>query len=150
MTTATSKPVVRFFLPHEPMPAPRTKCACRGSGRRVFPTIYNPADYTVWKADAAKLIAETLPAEVVHAYDRERDVIFGAEFVVTPPKTTKLRRPKPDLDNYLKAVQDAITESGVLWRDDTLVAEYAPGSRKRWATPGEPPGTYVSIFYADE
>lgn len=144
--TPTSSPRIQFLIPGDPPPAPRTKCACRGR----YPTVYNPAEYTRWKQQTAERLGSLIPPEQLQDWDPERDVRLSAEFVATPPKTTKLTRPKPDLDNYLKAVQDAITQSGLVWRDDTLVASYGPQTRKRWATPGEPPGIYVTITYEDE
>jgi Holliday junction resolvase RusA-like endonuclease len=142
--TATSNQVARlqFFLPREPFPGQRTKCACRGK----FPTIYNPSEYTDWKKQAAEYIADAIPPSTRLEAFKTSAVRLSAEFVATPPKTTKLARPKPDIDNYLKAIMDAITQSEAVWGDDTQVAELGR-VRKRWATPGEPPGTYVTIEF---
>lgn len=35
---------------------------------------------------------------------------------------------KPDLDNLLKSLQDALT--GVLWKDDALIFSYGAGTGK--------------------
>lgn len=57
------------------------------------------------------------------------------------PKTTKLPYPKPDVDNYAKAVMDAM--NGTVFVDDWLVQCLAVS--KRWAKPGESGKVIVSI-----
>lgn len=53
--------------------------------------------------------------------------------VATQPKCTKLPMPKPDVDNYAKAVLDAAT--GIVWKDDWLVSLLKVS--KHWAEPGQ-------------
>jgi crossover junction endodeoxyribonuclease RusA len=49
---------------------------------------------------------------------------------------------RPDLDKYIRATLDGLTESGV-WRDDAqVITLYA---RKRFAPSGEPTGAYIAI-----
>jgi Holliday junction resolvase RusA-like endonuclease len=139
-TTSSQVGRVQFFIPRDPFPGQRTNCTCRGR----FATVYTPAAYRDWKDDAKDYIAGLAPQFT--GIDREAEVTLSAEFVATPPKTTKLRRPKPDIDNFLKSLMDAITQSEVLWKDDSQVAELGR-VRKRWATPGEPPGIYVTLQF---
>jgi len=50
-------------------------------------------------------------------------------FYLERPKTTKLLAPKPDVDNYCKALLDSLNE--VLFKDDSQIVElYA---KKAWA-----------------
>lgn len=142
MTTSNQVARLQFFIPREPKPAPRVRCARRGN----FVSAYNPSDYTEWKQQAAAEIKTAIPAVTLAGVDLTKPVTVAAEFVCTPPRTTKLDTPKPDLDNYVKALLDAGTQSGVLWGDDKQVVGFNR-VRKRWATPGEPPGTYVTIEY---
>lgn len=130
----TSK--VEFFLPIDPMPAPRPRCVARGG----FASTYNPKEYTVWKERAAELIRDALQDPL-----GERVGDFRLTLVVQAqrPKTTKLPRPKPDVDNYAKGVMDAITDAERLWEDDYQVACLTV--TKRWAPEGEPPGVYVTL-----
>lgn len=60
------------------------------------------------------------------------DLFVRLDFYVAPPKKSKLRFPKPDIDNYEKAIYDAMT--GWLWKDDCQVAEHHV--RKLWDKPG--------------
>jgi len=51
------------------------------------------------------------------------------ELYVTRPKTTKLDYPKPDIDNYAKAVLDVL--NGLMWEDDSqIISVYVT---KQWA-----------------
>lgn len=52
-------------------------------------------------------------------------------FACPKPKTTKLDAPKPDIDNYLKALFDALTAAGNVWEDDHQVHRIMEAS-KTW------------------
>jgi len=67
-------------------------------------------------------------------------------FAVPKPKTTKLVQPKPDLDNYLKALLDALTRAGNVWEDDHLVADIR--ATKVW-TDQPTGGTVVTVGLLD-
>lgn len=55
------------------------------------------------------------------------------ELYVTRPKTTKLDYPKPDIDNYAKAVLDVL--NGLMWEDDSqIISVYVT---KQWAEENE-------------
>jgi Holliday junction resolvase RusA-like endonuclease len=49
-----------------------------------------------------------------------------------------------DLDNIVKAAQDAVTKGCGIWADDTQVVSYG-GSMKAYAGPGEPSRLVVTI-----
>ena len=124
-----------LILPIAPMPCPRPRVALRG---RV-PVAYYPRDYTAWKNQVADLIASLLPEGHV-PFDWPVEVSITC--VVERPKTTKLPHPRPDADNYGKALMDAMTQAGV-WKDDSQVARLEV--TKRWTKPGEPPGVYIHV-----
>lgn len=63
------------------------------------------------------------------------------EIVAARPKTTKLDRPKPDVDNYAKATLDAMNK--IVFADDSAVAPLIVD--KRWTKPGEHPHTRVTL-----
>ena len=118
------------------MPAPRPRCVARGG----FASTYNPKEYTVWKDAASELIRDAVPEGRVEEGDLE--VIL--EVRKTRPKTTKLTRPGPDVDNYAKGVLDALTDSGRVWLDDKQVAHLRV--TKRWTQPGETAGVAILIY----
>lgn len=106
----------------EPMPCPRPRaCVIAGSAR-----VFNPTKYTTWKSALAGLIADARPLTTSHACA----IAVSIEIACTRPRTTKLDFPKPDADNYAKAVLDACTQAGV-WDDDCQVAHLTV--RKRWS-----------------
>jgi Holliday junction resolvase RusA-like endonuclease len=48
----------------------------------------------------------------------------------TKPKTSKLKYPRPDVDNYIKAILDLC--NGVIWDDDSQIVYLE--ATKEWAT----------------
>lgn len=64
------------------------------------------------------------------------------EVIVQKPKTTKLRHPRGDVDNYSKCPLDAATKAAV-WGDDCQVVALAV--TKRWTKAGEDPGVNLHI-----
>ena len=124
-----------LILPIAPMPCPRPRVALRG---RV-PVAYYPKDYTAWKNQAAGLIASLLPPD---HQPYEGPVEVSIICAVERPQTTKLPHPRPDADNYGKALMDAMTQAGV-WKDDSLVGRIA--ITKRWTRSGETPSVYIRV-----
>ena len=70
---------------------------------------------------AADLIASRLPPD---HQPYEEPVEVSIICAVERPQTTKLPHPRPDADNYGKALMDAMTQAGV-WKDDSLVGRIA-------------------------
>ncbi len=58
-----------------------------------------------------------------------KPVVVSAAFMCSPPATTKLEFPKGDIDNYLKALFDALNKR--VWKDDDQVCGCS--GRKYWA-----------------
>lgn len=121
-----------FYAMHrlllDPLPCPRPRIAVRGK----FPTAYYPASYQTWKNEAAKLLTERRPAETFSG-----PLKVNVRFEAQRPKTTKLAHPKPDIDNYLKSLFDALTQSG-WWDDDCQVVQVS--ARKCWTANSDDPG----------
>ena len=122
--TSERAEVVDWVLSINPIPCPRPRITSKG-------WTYYPKKYQAWKTEAEDLFIEMMKAHKLKAFAGEVEVI--AVFVVKRPKTTKLPRPKPDIDNYLKALLDAGT--GVVWTDDHIIS--AVGASKAWSKPGE-------------
>lgn len=60
-------------------------------------------------------------------------LLVAITVAVKQPKKTTLEYPKPDVDNYAKAILDAL--NGWLWEDDTQVVGLVIA--KEWAEPEE-------------
>ncbi|MFM7027807.1 MAG: RusA family crossover junction endodeoxyribonuclease [Chakrabartia sp.] len=114
------------------MPAPRARARAIGK----FVQMYNPADYTQWKAE----VTEYLRNEVAPLGEGPFEVWVSV--YKDPPKTTKLPFPKPDVDNYAKGVLDAVTQ-GELWPDDWLVGDLH--IKKRWSDNHHPESICLTI-----
>ena len=86
--------------------------------------------------------------ELLVPYRSGKDTVFGSApvavtlaFVATPPKTTKLSFPNPDIDNFEKALFDIAT--GSLWDDDKQVV--CTQTLKMWAQDGLEPGIHFRV-----
>jgi len=115
----------------EPIPCPRPRLSRFG--------VYYPATYRVWKRKADKVIRDVL-ARIPDHRPIDRPVSVTLLFVVRKPRRTRLLIPKPDIDNYMKAIFDAC--NGLLWKDDTLVAHVQ--ASKQWADLVKP-GIYMMV-----
>lgn len=61
---------------------------------------------------------------------------------ITKPKSSKLEYPRPDVDNYSKAILDSL--NGKLWVDDSQI--WSLFISKEWAKPGEEGYFILSIL----
>jgi len=115
----------RYTLDIDPMPAPRPRArAIRAKNGKHIASVYNPSEYTHWIADAHEQLINQIGHDTLAG-----DLTLGLVITVQKPKTSKLTRPKPDADNYAKAVMDAMTKAGI-WHDDSQVAFLAV--KKQW------------------
>lgn len=147
MTTATvtSNPVISGLfqdwegaahvasipITNEPVPASRPRVTRWGT--------YHAKPYKTW-LDSAEQHLPGLKARIEH----ETNLLVIVESICTRAKTSKLVRPKGDVDNYAKGPLDAITHSERYWKDDVQVIDLV--SRKRFAAKGEPARTVVHIY----
>ena len=134
-----------FFLAVPPRATARTRCTCRGAGKRAFPQVYNEPRYKEWLDEAVAQI-KALDAPFPDA-PFEGDVEVSLEVIVRKPAATKKRRPKGDRDNFEKGVFDAITHAGGWWKDDDQIV--SGPFLKRWAEPDEEEGYRVLITFLE-
>lgn len=113
------------------MPAPRPRFRVIAvPGRRPIASAYSPKPYAEWQKRAAAVLKSATGQRF------EGPVAVSLIFAATRPKTTKLSHPKPDVDNYAKALLDAVTKDGRFWSDDTQVVSLSVD--KVWAPLGVP------------
>lgn len=127
----------RIILQQAPRQADRVRGRCLPG--YSTPKMYTPAEYRKWKSQVATEIASRPLGEPF-----EGPVQVWVRFAVPKPKTTILDHPKPDIDNYMKALFDAITEAGNVWKDDYQVARIMEAT-KVW-TDQEHGGIMITIM----
>ena len=107
---------------------------------------YNPDSADAWKEEIAWNFKAAKAARVG---TMTKAVGVDAVFYLPRPKRMKLddvlrtHKKKPDIDNLLKAVFDAITASGI-WEDDSQIA-WATG-RKYYEIESEAPGVHIRVW----
>ncbi len=118
-----------FYLPHPPVPAARPRVSKWG--------VYYPKTYRTWRLDTDASLAR---------FERPVTTVRGPVYVTVysvckRPKKLTRELPRGDVDNYSKAVLDAVTRTGLVWKDDDQVKILLTG--KRYAEEGEEPHTYI-------
>lgn len=121
MRTATSD--AELVLDIEPVPASRPRVTRRGIS-------YYAEPYRSHKQKLKELLQKQWPIEPL----KWKRLVIDIEVVVKRPKATKLDDPLPDVDNYAKAVLDAMNK--VVIADDKYVKRLTV--EKAWADPGSP------------
>ena len=122
-----------------PVPQPRQKHrAVQMKGGNLTSVNYTERKHPVqqFKADLKEAaVAAGLPEQLC-----DGPLILDVAFYLPRPKKLMRKRDpagpiphadKPDLDNLLKAVKDAL--KGVLWRDDCQIYKYGPSTIKLYA-----------------
>lgn len=116
-----------------PVPASRPRVTRWGT--------YYAKTYKNWRVQAHDVIP------VNPGMPLEGNLSVDLKIIVTRPKTTKRRNPRGDIDNYAKAILDAITGEKKnpkgWWNDDDQITEL--NLIKRFAFPDEEPGYQISI-----
>jgi Holliday junction resolvase RusA-like endonuclease len=110
-----------------PVPASRPRTTKFGT--------YYTGPYKRWRKDADEAIPEA-------GVPFEGNLNVTLDLVCHKPKTTKRDCPRGDIDNYIKAVLDALTKKGYWNDDDQIIHIYA---HKRWPEPQEEPHFTVRI-----
>jgi len=129
---------IHWVLQLDPIPCPRPRVTRKGWA-------YFPKKYSGWKRDADSLISETMKS-FGFSQPLAGELEVNACFYARRPKTTKLPFPKPDIDNYLKALLDA--GNGIAWADDSQVSVVR--ASKVWAQPNEDGYIEVIVRYRND
>jgi Holliday junction resolvase RusA-like endonuclease len=124
---SSGSPVVTITIPLNPVPASRPRVTRWG--------VYYSKKYQEF-IDAAKEILEESKSQLTGP------LVVVVESHITRAKTSKLKWPRGDVDNYAKGPLDVITKFSKVWKDDDQVVGL--WTSKRFAS-GEPK-IVVSIY----
>jgi len=121
-----------FFVAGIPKAQPRVKAFVRGGHAGV----YTPDSAEIWKqevrrqaiANAAESII-TGPIRVQLDFLLPRPKAHLGKTGVLKPKSPVRHCKKPDLDNLVKAVTDAITDTQRMWLDDSQICHLVATKR---------------------
>ncbi len=118
------------------MPAPRPRFTKWGS-------TYYPKKYKTYLEDIKRLAKERYGGPLYTSEDFVRDEALSISIIaIFPrPKSTKLGRPLPDVDNIAKGVLDALHD--VVYLNDKVVGVIQVA--KVWGSPGEPGRIHIKI-----
>jgi Holliday junction resolvase RusA-like endonuclease len=117
---------IEFFCAGIPKAQPRVKAYVRGGHAGV----YTPDSAEAWKQEVRRQAVANAPESLIGGVVR-----VDLDFYLPRPKThldrhgvPKPKSPvwhckKPDLDNLIKAVTDAITDTQRVWLDDSQICE---------------------------
>lgn len=130
--------IVELVVPGDPVAQPRHSGRIVGKGKRQFVQMYIPGKHPIH--DYKERIQQVVPRDLNRSLI-DQPVMLDVEFVFPRHKTktwkTKamnryLHQEKPDFDNLLKAVGDAL--NGHAWVDDALVSKV---SATKWRASGD-------------
>lgn len=121
--------MIQLQLPVDPVPASRPRVTRKGFS-------YYAEPYRSFKKELREMVQDRYGGPRISVPCGVTIAIFKSL-----PKTTKLRNPKPDVDNYAKAVLDAM--NGIVFDDDSLVVKLIV--TKQWAAPKEPGRVLVFV-----
>lgn len=135
MTTSSRRRVKgsrRFKIEVAPVPAARVKQSRWGA--------YYPARYETFRQECKHWLQTNLSVQEALT-DAELGVI--STFVCKRPKKPANPYPRGDIDNYEKALYDAITSSERVWYDDVQISRV--NSAKRYTVGDEKPHIQVEV-----
>jgi Holliday junction resolvase RusA-like endonuclease len=123
---------ITFHVEGEPVPQPRPKARAMRIDGKWTARVYNPSDADSWKITVNDAARRHLPREpitdpvavVVIAWLPRPLAHYGTgrNASLLKPSAPTYCGTKPDGDNLIKAILDALTTLQV-WKDDSLVAD---------------------------
>lgn len=121
-------------LLQNPIPASRPRVSRWGG-------VHYGKRYTEYRKDAHATIEQAIgEAKAEGILPINSTIMIASLYEVERPKTTKLEYPSPDLDNYTKALWDALQSHNVITDDKQIISSI---ETKRWTI--TQPQTHVLI-----
>ncbi len=114
--------VYKATIEGEPVPQARVRSTIlKAKDGRQWINHYTPAKSQNYK----KLVQAVLTREGLPELLLDEPLIMEARFYKLKPKSAKRlwMTTKPDLDNYIKAIKDAM--NGLVYRDDSIIIGYS-------------------------
>lgn len=128
---------ISLVIPIEPVPASRARYSSRNK------RAYHSDKYAAYLKDTTQRI-KRMTADMPKM---SGPVAVLIEFICHRPKKPTNPYPRGDFDNLAKAITDAMTQAGTVWRDDVQVA--MAFIMKAYAEPGEAPHTKLTVWELD-
>lgn len=122
--------IINFFVHGLPKAQPRPRACIRGK----HASVYDAGTANDWKYSVARTARENAPEKPFSGPVALFITIYlprpKSHFYTGKKRGGELREDapiycakKPDVDNYVKAIMDALTDSGVIWIDDAQVVD---------------------------
>lgn len=122
--------IIKFFVHGLPKSQPRPRACVRGN----HASVYDAGTANDWKYSVARTARENSPEKPFSGPVALYITIYlprpKSHFYTSKKRGGELREDapiycakKPDVDNYAKAIMDALTDSGVIWMDDAQVVD---------------------------
>jgi len=125
--------MIKFFSPVIPVSASRPRVSRFGA--------YYSKSYNNYRRDQHKFLKglrDKFPIDENSLFEVEMEFVC-----YRPKKPSNPNNPRYDIDNMVKAIMDAITYSGIIWKDDIQVLKIK--ASKRYQKEGEEHGTHVKV-----
>lgn len=124
--------MIEIFIPIEPVAQGRPKFRRYAN----FVGTYDPGKSKSYK----KEIIEFVQGKGLTPFAKDLPLILTVRFLLSKPKSVKRVHPvvKPDLDNLLKAVKDAL--KGLAWHDDSQVCQSSESKEY-----SQSPGIWIGV-----
>lgn len=125
--------MIYLELLQQPVPASRPRVGRYG--------VYYGKNYTKYRKEMPTTIAAALEDLInLGELPLDKTLLVAQLFEAERPRTTILEYPLPDVDNFIKALWDALQKHGVIKDDKKIIATTG---LKRWTT--TTPKTHVLI-----
>ena len=140
---------IQFFVGGEPKAQPRPRAFAKRVGNKFFARVFDAGTAEGWKSQVALAAGAFLTGDPIRGpigleliFMMPRPKVDYRSNGMLKPGRSLFHTNKPDTDNLIKAVMDAITRLG-LWTDDGQVCQ--SWTEKRYADGPRECGCHITI-----